>query len=59
MDSLVSFYLRTPTGFDMEFGAGGDELTDDYVQLSPSSPEVWGHKFLTPGWAPTVRKITA
>jgi extradiol dioxygenase len=58
MDSLVSFYLRTPTGFDMEFGAGGDELTDDYVQLSPSTPEVWGHKFLTPGWAPTVRNVS-
>lgn len=59
MDSMVSFYLRTPTGFDMEFGAGGDVLTEDYVQLSPSSPEVWGHKFLTQGWAPTVRPVPA
>jgi extradiol dioxygenase len=57
LDSLVSFYLRTPTGFDMEFGAGGDALADDYVQLNPSNPEVWGHKFVTQGWAPTVRPV--
>jgi extradiol dioxygenase len=56
MDTMVSFYYRTPTGFDMEFGAGGDELDDETeIMLNPSAPEVWGHKFLTEGWAPTVK----
>jgi extradiol dioxygenase len=58
LDSLVSFYLRTPTGFDMEFGAGGAAIDDaSFVMLNPSSPEVWGHQFVTPGWAPTVRPV--
>src|SRR5260221_5565611 len=26
MDTLVSFYMRTPSGFDIEFGAGGELL---------------------------------
>lgn len=57
MDTLVSFYMRSPTGFDIEFGAGGVVLDENYVQVNPSTPEAWGHKFLTPGWAPTVKPI--
>ena len=34
MDSLVSFYLRTPTGFDMAFGAGGDALTAHLLEIT-------------------------
>ncbi|MGH7857007.1 MAG: VOC family protein [Candidatus Binatia bacterium] len=58
MDTLVSFYMRSPTGFDIEFGAGG-ALFDDrkFVMLNPTSPEVWGHKFVTQGWAPTVKPV--
>jgi hypothetical protein len=53
MDTMISFYLRTPTGFDVEFGANG-ELIDDatFVQTNPSS-EAWGHRTITHGWAPT------
>ncbi|MFH8600602.1 VOC family protein [Streptomyces flaveolus] len=54
-DSLISFYMRSPTGFDIEFGAGGELLPDDFVQTSPSTSEAWGHKFVADGWAPTVR----
>ena len=57
MDALVSFYMRTPSGFDMEFGAGGALLDDDFVQLDPSNPELWGHKQLIRGWAPTVLSV--
>jgi hypothetical protein len=44
MDTLVSFYMRTPSGFDIEFGAGSQLLDDDFVQVNPSHSEVWGHK---------------
>ena len=57
MDALVSFYMRTPSGFDMEFGAGGALLDDDFAQLDPSNPELWGHKQLIRGWAPTVLSV--
>jgi extradiol dioxygenase len=57
MDTLVSFYMRSPTGFDIEFGAGGVVLDESYIQTKPSSPEVWGHKFVAEGWAPTVRPV--
>jgi extradiol dioxygenase len=60
MDTLVSFYMRSPTGFDIEFGAGGVVLDDEtFIQETPSSPEVWGHKFVAPGWAPTVKPVEA
>jgi extradiol dioxygenase len=57
MDTLVSFYMRTPSGFDLEFGAGGEMLGDDFVQINPSKSEVWGHKPLLKGWAPTVTRL--
>lgn len=58
MDTLVSFYMRSPTGFDIEFGAGGVVLDDEaFVQVNPSTPEVWGHKFVAQGWAPTVKPL--
>lgn len=60
MDTLVSFYMRSPTGFDIEFGAGGEVLHDEtWIQVNPSTPEVWGHKFVAQGWAPTVKPIAA
>lgn len=58
-DTLISFYMRSPTGFDIEFGAGGELLPDDFVQTSPSTSEAWGHKFVADGWAPTVRPLTS
>jgi len=60
MDTLISFYFRSPSGFDIEFGAGGMAVEDgSFVQLNPSTPEVWGHKFLTPGFPPTVQSVVA
>ena len=58
MDTLVSFYTRSPCGFDIEFGAGGERLGDEFVQRDPSNSELWGHKLLTRGWAPTVESAT-
>jgi hypothetical protein len=56
MDTLVSFYMRSPSGFDIEFGAGGQLLDDDFVQVNPSHSEAWGHKPVLQGWAPTVAR---
>jgi len=58
MDTLVSFYMRSPTGFDIEFGSGGVVLDEEsFIQLKPKAAEVWGHKFVAKGWAPTVKPI--
>jgi hypothetical protein len=36
IDTLVSFYMRTASGFDIVFGAGGELLDDAFVQVNPS-----------------------
>jgi extradiol dioxygenase len=59
MDTLASFCLRSPSGFDIEFGAGGELLGDDFVQVNPSHSEVWGHNPLLKSWAPTVKPVSA
>jgi extradiol dioxygenase len=58
LDSTVSFYARTPSGFDIEFGSGGARLDDDvFVQTSPVRSEVWGHRPVTGGWPESVRPV--
>jgi hypothetical protein len=38
MDTLVSFCIRTPSGFDIEFGAGGELLNDGHrLTLAPTA----------------------
>jgi 3,4-dihydroxy-9,10-secoandrosta-1,3,5(10)-triene-9,17-dione 4,5-dioxygenase len=47
-DFMVSFYVRTPGGFDLEFGCGG--LQPDWNTWVPTHsviPDLWGHR-----WAP-------
>ncbi|GEL17928.1 VOC family protein [Pseudonocardia asaccharolytica] len=49
-DRMVSFYLRTPSGFDIEFGTGGrlvDDATWDVDQYRSIS--FWGHRPLPTG----------
>jgi 3,4-dihydroxy-9,10-secoandrosta-1,3,5(10)-triene-9,17-dione 4,5-dioxygenase len=45
-DLMVSFYVRTPGGFDVEYGTGG-RLVDDATWISRESTAVslWGHSF--------------
>ncbi|MET9080850.1 VOC family protein [Streptomyces sp. NPDC004237] len=57
-DTLISFYMRTPTGFDIEFGAGGELRDANFVQTTPSNPEAWGHKFVGDGLPATIRPLT-
>ncbi|MFI5084000.1 MAG: iron-dependent extradiol dioxygenase HsaC [Streptosporangiales bacterium] len=49
-DLMVSFYLRTPGGFDIEYGTDG-RLVDDATWISRESTAVslWGHSFAPPG----------
>jgi hypothetical protein len=42
--------MRPPSGFDIEFGAGGELLGDDFVQVNSLHSEVWGHKPMLQGW---------
>jgi 3,4-dihydroxy-9,10-secoandrosta-1,3,5(10)-triene-9,17-dione 4,5-dioxygenase len=44
-DHMVSFYLRSPSGFQVEFGWGG-RLVDDHTWQVQShrAPNIWGHQ---------------
>lgn len=45
-DDMVSFYVRSPAGFDVEYGCGGLEV-DDRTWIARESTAVsrWGHTF--------------
>ena len=45
-DLMVSFYLKTPGGFDIEYGTGG-RLVDDvtWVARETTAISLWGHSF--------------
>jgi len=44
-DRMTSFYLRTPSGFEVEYGWGGRQVDDaTWVVGSYDAQSVWGHK---------------
>lgn len=44
-DGTVSFYGRTPSGFDFEIGAGGREIRPEgWQELTQSRMGMWGHR---------------
>jgi len=49
-DLMVSFYARTPGGFDIEYGTDG-QLVDDrtWVTRETTAISLWGHRFAAPG----------
>ena len=49
-DLMVSFYVRTPGGFDIEYGTDG-RLVDDatWVSRETTAVSLWGHSFAGPG----------
>jgi 3,4-dihydroxy-9,10-secoandrosta-1,3,5(10)-triene-9,17-dione 4,5-dioxygenase len=49
-DLMVSFYARTPGGFDVEYGTGG-LLVDDttWVSRETTAISLWGHSFGSAG----------
>ena len=44
-DHMVSFYLRTPSGFNVEYGWGAREVDDSNWQVQVhTSGSIWGHQ---------------
>jgi 2,3-dihydroxybiphenyl 1,2-dioxygenase len=48
-DQMLSFYPMTPSGFDIEYGWGGLEVSDEtwHVQTHENT-SAWGHRFQRP-----------
>jgi 3,4-dihydroxy-9,10-secoandrosta-1,3,5(10)-triene-9,17-dione 4,5-dioxygenase len=46
-DKMLSFYMKTPSGFDVEFGCEGLQVEDDFSWIARESTAVslWGHDF--------------
>jgi 3,4-dihydroxy-9,10-secoandrosta-1,3,5(10)-triene-9,17-dione 4,5-dioxygenase len=46
-DHMVSFYMRSPAGFDVEYGAEGRTVQDwsDYPVFQSTVASFWGHDF--------------
>ena len=46
-DHMVSFYMKTPSGFDVEYGAEGRTVSDwsSYEVFESTVPSFWGHDF--------------
>lgn len=44
-DHMTSFYVRTPSGFEIEYGTGGRLVDDDTWQVGAyDAQSIWGHK---------------
>lgn len=44
-DLMTSFYMRTPSGFEIEYGTGGLVVDDDTWQVGVHDAQsIWGHK---------------
>lgn len=45
-DKMLSFYMKTPGGFDVEFGCEGLQVADDgWVARESTAVSLWGHDF--------------
>jgi 3,4-dihydroxy-9,10-secoandrosta-1,3,5(10)-triene-9,17-dione 4,5-dioxygenase len=45
-DEMISFYVRSPGGFDVEFGTDGLRVDDDrWVARESTAVSYWGHDF--------------
>lgn len=45
-DEMVSFYVKSPGGFDFEFGTDGLQVNDDrWVARESTAVSYWGHNF--------------
>ena len=48
-DLMVSFYVRTPSGFDLEYGTDGRQVDDaTWVSRETTAVSLWGHSFAGP-----------
>ncbi|MBY0442821.1 MAG: VOC family protein [Mycobacteriaceae bacterium] len=45
-DLMLSFYMKTPGGFDMEFGCEGRQVDDNsWISRESTAVSLWGHDF--------------
>ncbi|OHU93789.1 iron-dependent extradiol dioxygenase HsaC [Mycobacterium talmoniae] len=45
-DKMLSFYMKTPGGFDIEFGCEGLQVDDhDWIARESTAVSLWGHDF--------------
>jgi 3,4-dihydroxy-9,10-secoandrosta-1,3,5(10)-triene-9,17-dione 4,5-dioxygenase len=46
-DLMLSFYMKCPGGFDVEFGTEGRQVRDDerWVARESTAVSLWGHDF--------------
>ena len=45
-DLMLSFYMKTPGGFDVEFGCEGREVEDEsWIARESTAVSLWGHDF--------------
>lgn len=45
-DLMLSFYMKTPGGFDIEFGCEGRTVADDtWIARESTAVSLWGHDF--------------
>jgi 3,4-dihydroxy-9,10-secoandrosta-1,3,5(10)-triene-9,17-dione 4,5-dioxygenase len=44
-DLMLSFYMKTPGGFDVEFGTEGRTVDDDWIARESTAISLWGHDF--------------
>ena len=42
-DQMVSFYARTPSGFEVEYGAGAVSVDESWTVVNHDRISVWGH----------------
>jgi 3,4-dihydroxy-9,10-secoandrosta-1,3,5(10)-triene-9,17-dione 4,5-dioxygenase len=45
-DKMISFYVRSPSGFDIEYGCEGWQV--DWSNFTPTTSlidSIWGHKW--------------
>ncbi|PFW97866.1 Iron-dependent extradiol dioxygenase [Nocardia farcinica] len=40
---MISFYVRTPGGWDLEFGCDGRLVDENYVAEEMTADSYWGH----------------
>jgi 3,4-dihydroxy-9,10-secoandrosta-1,3,5(10)-triene-9,17-dione 4,5-dioxygenase len=45
-DLMLSFYMKTPGGFDIEFGCEGRQVDDEtWIARESTAVSLWGHDF--------------
>lgn len=47
-DHMQSFYLKSPSGFWIEYGFGGREIGPDWEVRNYDQPMLWGHRMVEP-----------